>query len=277
MSTWSPTDIDWGQAEPPPPPSRRRPVKRRFHDAPKGTGEAYKLRPDHPALVEKRTIFTSTVNVPTAVDRILKGGENNPKIGKVITSGRWKGMPVYMLSLEERATCPATCHFWRGCYGNRMHLAHRWDLTGRLAQMFLAAELKVLADTEPDGFVVRLHVTGDFFSVDYVRLWAAALDDFPPLRVWGYTARDPAADPIGRAIRTLAGVYPDRFAIRWSRPRARDGRMEALPWMGDAIDVPASEGFLCPAQADEAGDTCCANCCACWESDRNVHFRAHGR
>ncbi len=78
---------------------------------------------DTPAFLSGRTIYAHTVRVPGrgAGDTwALKSGGNNRKIGGVILKGHWKGFPIYGLTLEERATCPTSCHHWRSCYGNRM-------------------------------------------------------------------------------------------------------------------------------------------------------------
>jgi hypothetical protein len=86
------------------------------------------------------------------------------------------GMPIYTLTLEERATCPTSCGHWRSCYGNSMHFAHRIDHRSPGFATLLAANVKRLGVEHPHGFVVRLHVLGDFYSVAYVDLWAALLD-----------------------------------------------------------------------------------------------------
>ena len=94
----------------------------------------------------------------------LKSGENSAKIGGLIVKGRWRGFPVYTLTLEERATCPRTCHHWRSCFGNGTHLADR-IAAGANLEWRLEREVALLDIDHPRGFVVRLHVLGDFYSV----------------------------------------------------------------------------------------------------------------
>ena len=60
---------------------------------------------------------------------MLKRGEQNKKLGDKITKGAWKGMTMYSLTLEERATCPSDCQQWDNCYGDNMPFAHRFDHT----------------------------------------------------------------------------------------------------------------------------------------------------
>ena len=167
----------------------------------------------HPAFTEGRTLYPSTVRVGR--DRwALKSGDNAKKIG--ILKGKWKNFPVFTLTLQERRTCPTPCHHWRSCFGNKMDLADRVaagpDLIWRLER-----EVALLEMRHPTGFAVRLHVLGDFFSVEYVRLWRTLLERHPALHVFGFTARwDAANDPIAAALVALVKQQWDRFAIRFS-------------------------------------------------------------
>jgi hypothetical protein len=77
------------------------------------------------------------------------------------------------------------------------------------------SELADLQAQHPSGFLVRLHVLGDFYSVDYAELWAEALEAYPALHIFGYTARDPQSD-IGQVVCQMLGVWPERFHIRFS-------------------------------------------------------------
>ena len=79
----------------------------------------------HPAVVEGRTLFPSRVEHPDQRPRLLVGGHNSRKIGRQVMKGRWKGFPIFTLTLEERATCPRSCAVWNDCYGNTSNWARR--------------------------------------------------------------------------------------------------------------------------------------------------------
>lgn len=239
-------------------------TQRRF-DAVDARGSRFRMPDSHPALAEGRTLFRGRVYDAAAVPRLLVSGVNSGKIGKVVTKGRWRGFPIFTLTLEERKTCPRSCTEWRTCYGNSMNWARR-VATGPEFERRLWAELSELQRRRPRGFVVRLHVLGDFYSTDYVELWAAALDAFPALRVFGYTARDPKSD-IGWALREILGAEPARFAMRFSGLDA--------PTDGSVVierGAPTTH-VICPAQT--GGTDCCATCAFCWHSDRTVAFWRH--
>jgi hypothetical protein len=113
--------------------------------------------------------------------------------------------------------------------------------------------------------MIRLHILGDFYSIGYVALWERALAAFPALHVFGFTARDREADPIGEAVERLAAADWSRFAIRFS---GAAGRRRA-----SRIGVGDPDAITCPAQTGKT--ECCATCALCWQSDRSISFIAH--
>jgi hypothetical protein len=224
------------------------------------------LRADHPALFERRTIFLKSITAPEKATRILQSAKTNKKLGgrkSVIMKGRWKGMELYQLLLQERATCPTTCQQWSSCYGNNMYMAKRIDHRSKKFLPMLADELDELAEKHTEGFVIRLHVLGDFYSKTYVRFWIRMLKRHPELHLFGYTHRWPEhKDGIGAEILKLnaAGAF-----IRFSD---RGGEMSA--------NVGASIGpadIQCP---QEVGTTeSCLTCALCWQTTKPVKFIMH--
>lgn len=187
----------------------------------------WSLPDNHPAMMENRTLFPSTVMETNDAfsDHLLVSGENNRKLGKRIEKGKFKGYALFGLSLEERATCPDDCSVRGSCYGNGMQMArrHRIDPAGRFFNL-LEEEIRTILADEDVGLLVRLHVLGDFPSVEYVATWADLLSDYPKLACYGYTHRRTKSwggDDIGEAIQNVKDQYPDRFRIRWSGPSSR--------------------------------------------------------
>ena len=182
------------------------------------------------------------------------------KGGVVITKGRWRGMPMFQMSLEERATCPRTCQQWTNCFGNNMAFAHRIDHTHPEFMSRLEAEIDDLARMYSYGFVIRPHVLGDYFSKEYAEFWVRMTKKHKMLRIFGYThhLRD---SEIGQIIQQWNG--DDRIWVRFSD---QGGPMSAN--VGTDHD-----GFTCPEQT---GDTrSCLTCGACWSTTRAVNFLEH--
>lgn len=236
------------------------------------------LKGNNPALAENRTIFPTTVRHPFLEgNTVFKTGKYNCKTGDRVVKGRWKGFPIFSLTLEERATCPVGCHMRRGCMGNGMHRAVRYR-HGRMLEHRLEKELSQLNKEHPKGFVIRLHILGDFYSVDYVKKWEQWLRRFPALNVFGYTNWQPYptefdSPEIGRALEKLRRKHWSRFAIRFSRAVAEDWKMEA-------ITIPSPEqasqrnSILCPLTTGATKS--CGTCTLCWEIKKNILFVHHG-
>jgi hypothetical protein len=235
---------------------------RRFK-TPKPKGRGVVLLPSHPAIVERRTLFPTRVFDEADLPRLLIGGHNAAKIGAKVQKGRLRGCPIFTLTLEERKTCPSSCLQWASCYGNHMHMARRIK-HGRGFEERLWDELAAKQGEYPNGFLIRLHVLGDFYSADYVGLWAEAMEAYPALNVFGYTARNPA-DDIGSAIAELIAVHGLRFAMRFS---GYDG-----PEHGSVVVDAPGQHLICPAQTSKTD--CCATCALCWQSERTVAFLRH--
>lgn len=180
-------------------------ARRRYENAPQEHAKLSRIRSDHPALTEGRSLYQASVISATYAPRILVDGINQRKIGNRVTKGPWKGMRIFTLTLEERKTCPASCFRWETCYGNNMPFARRVNIDNEYLDR-LEDELRAL-NAKGRGFVVRLHVLGDFYSVGYVHQWEYWLDIFPKLHVFGYTAWS-AGTPIGDAVRELS-------TLRW--------------------------------------------------------------
>lgn len=254
--------------------------------------EVMRLADDHPAVVEGRTLFPNTVVNPFESRRFLVSGENSSKIGKLVEKGPWAGLPVYCLTLEERATCPRSCHMWNSCFGAGMPLARRNNALDADFIPALKAEVVTLVretcapnpfrpkDTPPKGLVIRLHVLGDFFSAAYVAMWRELMRFLPELRVYGYTARradgteEDAA--IARALAENARLYPDRWVIRTSHVEPGPGRTIVLDRL-DAVETYRDDVIVCPVE--EGKSETCGTCALCWSpaaADKTIAFVLHG-
>ncbi len=234
------------------------------------------LAAHHPALREGRTIYSSTIVSAEAAPRLLVSGHNAAKIGASIVKGPWRGLPVYTLTLEERATCPRSCAVWAECYGNAMHLARR-HAPGPELEYLLGAELQALAEAHPGGFAVRLHMLGDFYSVRYAARWSVWLRWIPELHLFGFTAREDG-DPIGRMVERMNGAHPDRCAIRFSRAAPSGQGWEAVTIWREPEGPRVPEGIVCPQQLGRT--TTCGTCGLCWAPAMGatpIVFMGHGK
>ncbi len=230
-----------------------------------------------PAVVEGRTFFRKSVKRPDEMTNLLVSGHSNVKIGRDVRQGKLRGYWIYTLSLEERKTCPRSCHHWQGCYGNGMPYAKRVDHTAPDFLPRLEAEIEALCSPSTDGrgpkvlrkgVLIRLHALGDFYSEAYVDFWRVMLDRHPNLAIFGYTAWAPTHQ-IGRDVGNLNWAFAGRSMIRFS-----NGGLEhssTVPIV-NAEDCPPG-AFVCPEQTGQFD--ACGKCGACWSTLKNVAFMAH--
>lgn len=240
---------------------------RRFtdhHDA----GEPYVIARSHIAARLGTSLFRDGRLATARGESVLKSGHNSRKIGAVIQKGKWKGYPVFTLTLEERATCPRSCQHWLDCYGNKMNWPTRWMTD---ADLIPAIERSLNTISQNcDNFVVRLHVLGDFYSVAYLNCWRSWLKKFPGLHVYGYTAWQLDTE-IGAAVVMMARDSWDRFAVRTSNGKT-DTRTTRTLYEPDLAGV-VDGAIVCPAQTVQS--ECCATCALCWQTQRPIAFLNH--
>ena len=200
---------------------------------------------------------------------MLKRGKQNKKLGDKIKVKTWKGMTMYSLSLEERATCPTDCQQWDNCYGDNMPFAHRFDHTDSNFIPQLEQQLSELNHKHQEGFVVRLHVLGDFYSGTYIVQWQLWLNQFENLRVFGYTHHTYNSQ-LGSMINTVNKIHPTQFRVRFSD----DWSTEFSAHVIQSRDLEYVEhGVICPEQLGKTDS--CASCGYCWASDNPVVFIEH--
>lgn len=234
-----------------------------------------RLKPDHPALTEARTIHARMVRLPSVLDKmyLLKSAAGNSKLGNglgVILKGKWRGFPLYSLTLQERATCPTSCNRWAECYGNGMGFAHRFE-HGAALEMQLEYEVGVLARMYPHGFAIRLHILGDFYSVEYAMLWKKLLEKHKNLHVYGYTARSTGA--IADALRAIRVVHGNRWWVRISSNNEQGANhpTDIYAAQEGAVD----NAITCPEQTGLAQS--CLDCGLCWSINKTIEFVDHDK
>ncbi len=220
------------------------------------------------------TIYQKSIKAGAAAG-MLKKGSSNKKLGFKVTASKWKGKRLYSLTLVERETCPTTCHHWNDCYGNNMPFAHRYKNAN--IDLLLEREIESLLLKHKEGIVVRLHVLGDFYSVEYVNFWLEMLEKHPKLCIFGYTAR--RGDNIAHAIWRMNKAFPERCVIRHSgnseadEPHGDSQEPFIEDWSYAAEESFTGKSFDCPEQTGAVKD--CASCGLCWTVPKTVRFQTH--
>lgn len=193
--------------------------------------------------------------------------------GAKVLKGRLKGARVFTLTLTERETCPKSCGHWEDCYGNNMPFAHRFsggpEFEERLEKEI--AEKARKAGKKGDKLLVRLHVLGDFYSPEYVRLWANLMARFDNLNVWGYThVTENDNYLIYHLLHRMRIDFGDRWSVRWS-----DQPGFQFSANSEEIQQPVKgAAIVCPEQ--EGKTAACTTCALCWDKkDIQIIFKTH--
>jgi hypothetical protein len=141
----------------------------------------------------------------------------------------------------------------------------------------LGKEIAALSALHPGGIAVRVHVLGDFYSLDYLESWWRWMGQFPGLHAWGYTAH-PADSVIGCIVLLGNSVFPGRWAFRTSvSPETDPGEWQATTIWRQPEGSTVAEGLVCPAQTE--GTQACATCGLCWSPEaagKRIVFIGHG-
>jgi hypothetical protein len=210
----------------------------------------------------------------------LKPARDNEKLhSNVVVRGMFTGYHMYSLTLEERATCSPECGQLKTCYGNNMPFAKRYNVTPALLTA-IDAQLGQLT-RKGRKILLRLHILGDFFSVEYINFWRSMLIKYPTVSAFGYTHWT-IITPQGREVERLVKAFPGRFNIKYSADRANQLPLLSLYTLGGTIVVKdwadAPKGWIkCPAQmaADRGISLGCAECGIACATRANVAFVEH--
>jgi len=230
--------------------------------------DVIRLAPWSSPIRDGRTRFRNRVLEPGMEPHVIKSSYNVTKLGRTIEVGRWKGLPLYHLAMEERRACPSTCRLYDCCYGNSLTKVRRWRHGPKLLR-YIQADLDWLDQRRVcrNGYVLRLHLLGDFFSVAYVEFWLRMLTQHPLLRIYGYTAWQPHT-PIGRLIAHERDRNWERFAIRTSESDLPEKSTKTISFAPDRARI--GNARVCPA--DQGRGTTCGKCGLCWETQEPILF-----
>ena len=227
------------------------------------------LNATHKAIVNAQSVYQKNIHDAETYPYNVIKRNTGAKLGRVVKKTRLRGAKIYVLTLEERTTCDPDCEHWLDCFGNNMPYAHRFKANTAL----LGAISKNLDEIDAKGhiYLVRLHILGDFYSLEYVDFWQDQLERRPLLNIYGYTrntpnSRIPKYSALGLAILNVRIKYPDRFAVRFSNDPS-----DKFSANSEHVSL---DGIVCPEQTGHTES--CGNCGLCWTmKEKPVIFLDH--
>ena len=234
--------------------------------------KAMELNTNHKAIVNATTLYNGSKltirDVTNYKFKVLKTS-TNIKLGKKVTKGKLKGMKMYTLTLIERETCTDECEHYKDCFGNNMHVAHRFEVNDAF-MLRLESDIHATARLNPNGFLVRLHILGDFESVEYTLFWERMMIHYPNLYVYGYSrnhidSKYSHVRDIAKELIRLRSKYQDRWAVRFSNKLDEE-------YSANSRDI-TDKGITCLAQVKAS--VSCSDCTLCWSSKKAIGFITH--
>jgi len=234
--------------------------------------KAMELNTNHKAIVNATTLYNASKftirDVSNYKHKVLKAS-TNIKLGKKVNKGKLKGMKMYTLTLIERETCTDECEHYTDCFGNNMHVAHRFEVNDAF-MLRLESDIHATAVANPNGFLVRLHILGDFKSVEYTLFWERMMIHYPNLHVYGYSrnhidSKYSHVRDIAKELIRLRSKYQNRWAVRFSNKLDQE-------YSANSRDI-TDKGITCLAQVKT--DVSCSDCTLCWSSKKAIGFITH--
>lgn len=121
-----------------------------------------------------------------------------------------------------------------------------------------------------DNPVVRVHSSGDFFSIDYVKMWVEIANQNPHAKFWAYT-RSWKVNDLAEAIQRLSQVSNfNLFASINKNEKSPSG----MRWCFVGEDDRLEGYFNCPEQYINGPQ--CIECRECFtKKETNIYFSKH--
>lgn len=235
-----------------------------------------------------------TVYLPdTRGVEISRYGYGNLKLGiGVFTYSRLAGSPFRQDEYERKhrpGTCPgSTDECEEICYAKR--------ILGPVRDIYTINSTQNDVPPIPDECeILRMHVSGDFDSVEYIRNWRDRLVERPDVTAWAYTRawRVKQLLPFLEELRALPNVQlfasmdqshtdvpPAGWRRAWIDGDVRAGLIQVVRAHEDAKvqrNIPTFDGtmsLVCPEETKHK--TNCLECGYCFEGQKNdVTFLRH--
>lgn len=249
-----------------------------------------------------------TVYIPdTRGVTVSRYGRGNLKIGEsVYTYSRLPGMVgQFALGIagDDRArhlgtfgTCPgATEECQQICYARRPVQEH-----GPVYDMWCTNSLTEEVPPIPDDcMLLRIHVSGDFTSNQYIRAWIKRLTERPDVQAWAYTRSWRCPELLGmlELLRALPNMQlfasmdastvelpPVGWRVAWidgddrlqcSGRNRNVSRLRSYDPVRRTISIVAEPAYVCPEETGHRRD--CVECGYCFKGQKHdVIFLPHG-
>lgn len=228
-------------------------------------------RKEYLASIKKMQFSKEFVGAP-----LLEVG--NSKIGQ--KSERYDA--VFVWNLPAVLTCPsASTWCLTSCYNADKREAkfpiNEWNknlqyflskgaiLEGILIEKLLNSGNKV---------AVRIHSSGDFFSVDYINFWIRVISNTPNVKYWAYTRSWDNRDLYNELLK-LKELNNIQLFASWDSTMGDPPTGWRKSIVYEVFDHSLSTGIVCPEQSGKSPNCATCNYCLSESNNNDVYFIMH--
>lgn len=193
---------------------------------------------------------------------------------------------VFVWNLPSVVTCPAAspwclCHCYNADPRTDVFPVEKWLESWALVQeqpSVVAAEIIRQLSSAPRPSAVRLHSSGDFFSVGYISFWNDIISSASDVDFWAYT-RSWAIPELKTALEHLRTNRNLQLFASWDStmpPPPADWRRSLVISSDAVVNPPEINGVSLPCPEETQGGPTCASCGYCIKRRAgDVIFRIH--
>jgi len=238
--------------------------------------EIYYTHSEHARIRGTRSIsgIHATMEIPLKY-KVVDGRRYSIKLGNLKISGN-----TVIFNLPPIITCPGSgeceeyCYSWVKLHGKFPNVieARNRNYQHTLKLYFVDDMVDILTRLfEKYAYIkaVRLHESGDFYNLRYLKRWIRIASKFPSMTFYAYT----------KSIFVQKATLPDNFVIWYSRGGKWDDRYKEEDNQADVIqtgeNAPAGY-YVCPTVGNPE-KVCGRDCSYCMKQGmgRRVAFPIH--
>lgn len=183
------------------------------------------------------------------------------------------GKGIYSFSLPPKETCAGSTEACRQiCYAGKSYRLYPSVRRVYARNLELTSDQIESQILKPNS-VVRLHVSGDFKSPEYIHAWRRLAKANPSVRFYAYTRawRVPSLLPSLEALRSLPNV---QILASVDEDTGMPPKGWRFAMMGQLRGFNAPGSIRCPEQAGKVQT--CDKCGICFKENRiNITLRIH--
>ena len=171
-------------------------------------------------------------------------------------------------------TCKSGLECRKYCYARKAEIqyhhvvpqARQANLDASKDPSFVQDMIKILSKKRKN--TVRIHESGDFYSVEYFNKWVEIAEAFPEKTFYAYTKRN----DLLMYYHTL--LKPDNFILIFSIDGIQDKKPCSIPKGYDSVAYVHATESNCPAQLNK-DIKCGKQCRKCMKSGQTICFSKH--